>query len=103
MKMKMLSKKIDTSKLKAKYVLGCYSSMRDYPDTEDVLYELIEDYCSRIAKEIKFTNISLKKKYGLTKNRTDEIIKSLLDWKIIKEVNSTSAYSTYEVIKNPYE
>lgn len=99
----MLSKTINTSKLKVKYVLGNYTAMKGYPDAEDVIYELIEDYCSRVAKEIKFTNISLQKKYSLSEHKTDEIIKSLLSWKIINEVNSTSAYTTYEVIKNPYE
>jgi len=99
----MLKKTINTSKLKVKYVLGNYSTLKDYPDTEDVIYELIEDYCSRVSKEIKFTNVSLQKKYGLSENRTQEIINSLLEWEIIKEINSTSAYATYEVIKNPYE
>jgi hypothetical protein len=101
--MKMLKKTINTSKLKAKYILGCYSTIKGYPDAEDVIYEMIDDYCSKIAKEIKFTNVSLQKKYGLTEIRTKEILNSLLDWKIIQEAHSTSAYITYEVIKNPYE
>jgi hypothetical protein len=99
----MLSKTINTSKLKVKYVLGNYTTLKGYPNAEDVIYELIEDYCSRVTKDIKFTNISLQKKYSLTETQTQEIINSLLGWDIIKEINSTSAYSTYEVIKNPYE
>lgn len=99
----MLKKTINTSKLKVKYVLGNYTTMKGYPDAEDIIYELIEDYCSRVAKEIKFTNVSLQKKYGLPEEKISELIKILLDWKIINEVNSTSAYTTYEVIKNPYE
>ena len=55
------------------------------------------------AKEIKFTNVSIQKKYGLTELKTKEILDHLLDWKIIQESHSTSAYITYEVIKNPYE
>ncbi len=99
----MLSKTINTSKLKVKYVLGNYTAMKGYPDAEDVIYELIEDYSSRVAKEIKFTNVSLQKRYSLPEQKISELIKTLLDWKIINEVNSNSAYTTYEVIKNPYE
>jgi Mg2+/Co2+ transporter CorB len=99
----MLSKTINTSKLKVKYVLGSYSSMKGYPTTEDVIYELVEDYCTRIAKDIKFTNVSLQKRFSLSEEKTQEIINTLLGWEIIQEINSTSAYSTYEVIKNPYE
>ena len=103
MKKPMLKKTINTSKLKVKYVLGNYTMMKGYPDAEDIIYELIDDYCSRVAKEIKFTNVSLQKRYSLPEQRIAELIKTLLDWKIINEVNSTSAYTTYEVIKNPYE
>lgn len=99
----MLSKTINPSKLKVKYVLGCHSSMSGYPNAEDVIYELIEDYSSRIAKDIKFTNVSLQKRYSLTETKINEIIEKLLHWNLISEINSTSAYSTYEVIKNPYE
>ena len=99
----MLKKSINTAKLKVKYVLGNYTALPGYPDTEDVIFELIRDYCSKVAKDIKFTNISLQKRYGLTDERTSQIIERLVADKILGEVNSTSAYTTYEVLKNPYE
>jgi hypothetical protein len=99
----MLKKTINTSKLKVKYVLGNHSSVPGYPDAEDVIFELIRDYCGKVAKEIKFTNVSLQKKYELTEEKTSAIIERLVADGILSEVNSNSAYSTYEVMVNPYE
>ena len=50
-----------------------------------------------------FTNVSLAKKYSLDENRTNDILEKLLVEKIIKVSISNSAYTTYEVIRNPYE
>jgi hypothetical protein len=99
----MLKKTINTSKLKVKYVLGNHSAIPGYPDAEDVIFELIRDYCGKVAKEIKFTNVSLQKKYELTKEKTSAIIQRLVADGILVESNSNSAYTTYEVIVNPYE
>lgn len=100
--MKMLTKKINIGKLKAKYVLGIHSNLPNYPDAEDIIFELIQDYCGKVAKEIKFTNISLQKKYELTEEKTTAIIERLIADGILAEVNSNSSYITYEVIINPY-
>ena len=59
----MLKKTLNTAKLKVKYVLGNHTALSGYPDPEDVIFELIRDYCGKVAKEIKFTNVSLQKKY----------------------------------------
>ena len=99
----MLKKTINTSKLKVKYVLGNHSVLSGYPDAEDIIFELIRDYCGKVAKEIKFTDVSLQKKYELTKEKTSAIIDRLVADGILKEVNSNSAYTTYEVMVNPYE
>ena len=65
-----IKKQINTAKLKVKYVLGSYSSLSSYPDAEDVIFEFIRDYCGKVAKDIKFTNVSLQKKYDLTEEKT---------------------------------
>jgi hypothetical protein len=98
----MLKKKINTAKLKAKYVLGIHSTLPGYPDAEDVIFELIRDYCGKVAKDIKFTDVSLQKKYELTTEKTSAIIERLVADGILTEINSTSAYVTYEVVVNPY-
>lgn len=99
----MLKKTINTSRLKVKYVLGNHSSIPGYPDAEDIIFELIRDYCGKVAKDIKFTNVSLQKKYELTEDKTSAIIERLVADGILAEINSNSAYKTYEVIVNPYE
>lgn len=99
----MLKKTLNTAKLKVKYVLGNHTSLPNYPDAEDITYELIRDYCGKVAKEIKFTNVSLQKKYGLSDEKTNSIIMQLRNDKIIEVSISNSAYTTYEVIRNPYE
>ena len=99
----MLKKTLNTAKLKVKHVLGNHTALPGYPDTEDIIFELIRDYCSKVAKDINFTNVSLQKKYSLSNSHTLQIIERLLADKIIDEVNSNSAYTTYEVLKNPYE
>jgi hypothetical protein len=98
----MLKKTINTSKLKVKYVLGNHSTIPGYPDAEDIIFELIRDYCGKVAKDIKFTNVSLQKKYELTEEHTSAIIQRLMADGILGEVNSNSAYTTYEVLINPY-
>lgn len=99
----MLKKTLNTAKLKVKHVLGNHTSLPNYPDAEDITYELIRDYCGKVAKEIKFTNVSLQKKYGLSDEKTNSIIMQLRNDKIIEVLISNSAYTTYEVIRNPYE
>lgn len=99
----MLKKTINTAKLKIKYVLGNHSIMSGYPDAEDIIFELIRDYCGKVAKDIKFTNVSLQKKYELTEEKTSAIIQRLMADGILTEVISNSAYTTYEVMINPYE
>lgn len=99
----MLKKSLNTAKLKVKHVLGNHTTLPNYPDSEDITYELIRDYCGKVAKEIKFTNVSLQKKYSLTDEKTNEIITQLKNDKIIEVSLSNSAYTTYEVIVNPYE
>ena len=99
----MLPKALNTSKLKVKYVLGNHSSVPGYPDAEDIIFELIRDYCGKVAKEIKFTNVSLQKKYSLTEDMTSAIIEKLMADGILKVSLQNSAYTTYEVIHNPYE
>jgi hypothetical protein len=77
--------------------------MSGYPDAEDIIFELIRDYCGKVAKDIKFTNVSLQKKYELTEEKTSAIIQRLMADGILTEVISNSAYTTYEVMINPYE
>tara|TARA_R100001163_G_C5058060_1_gene194615 strand:- start:1328 stop:1627 length:300 start_codon:yes stop_codon:yes gene_type:complete len=99
----MLPKILNTAKLKVKYVLGNHTTFKSYPDAEDIIFELIRDYCGKVAKEIKFTNVSLMKKYSVDENKANDILEKLLVEKIIKVSISNSAYTTYEVIRNPYE
>ena len=99
----MLKKTLNTAKLKVKHVLGNHTTLPNYPDAEDITYELIRDYCGKVAKEIKFTNVSLQKKYSLSDEKTNELIMQLRRDKIIDVSLSNSAYTTYEVIRNPYE
>ena len=99
----MLKKTLNTAKLKVKHVLGNHTTLPNYPDAEDITYELIRDYCGKVAKEIRFTNVSLRKKYSLSDEKTNSIIMQLRNDKIIDVSISNSAYTTYEVIRNPYE
>lgn len=101
--MMKIKKRIDTGKLKVKYVLGIHSTLNGYPTSEDILYEMIRDYCAKVAKEIKFTDTSLQKRYSLTKERTSELIQDLEVKGFLEAVNDNAAYTTYQVIRNPYE
>tara|TARA_R100000655_G_scaffold63913_2_gene102429 strand:- start:4821 stop:5120 length:300 start_codon:yes stop_codon:yes gene_type:complete len=99
----MLKKTLNPEKLKVKYILENHSSLKTYPDPEDILYEYIRDYCNRPkATKIEFTDVSLKKYYNLTDEKASEIISFLVDKGFLKEVRGNSAYSTYQIIKNPY-
>ena len=99
----MLPKILNTAKLKVKYVLGNHTTQPQYPDAEDILFELIRDYCVKVAKEIKFTDVSMLKRWDITEEQCDSILKELINHKLINISLQNSAYTTYEVIKNPYE
>jgi hypothetical protein len=99
----MLKKTLNPEKLKVKYVLENHTSLKTYPDAEDILFEYIRDYCNRPkATYIKFTDVSLVKYYSLPEEKLREILTYLEEKGFIDKIHSTSAYSTYEVIKNPY-
>ncbi len=99
----MLPKTLNTAKLKVKYVLGNHTSQPNYPDAEDILFELIRDYCGKVAKEIKFTDVSMAKRWSLSKEQCNVLLKELLKHKFLKISLQNSAYTTYEVIHNPYQ
>jgi hypothetical protein len=101
--MMKIKKQINTSKLRVKYVLGIHTTLPSYPEAEDILYELIRDFCGRVAKEIKFTDVALMKRYNLSEERCKEIIQYLTSHGFLQEVHGNVGYVTYEVIKNPYE
>jgi KaiC/GvpD/RAD55 family RecA-like ATPase len=71
----MLPKTLNTAKLKVKYVLGNHTTLDSYPDAEDVIFELIRDYCSKVAIEIKFTDISMAKRWDLSKEQCEDWLK----------------------------
>ena len=99
----MLPKTLNTAKLKVKYVLGNHTTQPRYPDAEDILFELIRDYCGKVAKEIKFTDVSMAKRWNLTKEECDSLLAELLKHNFLKVSLQNSAYTTYEVIHNPYQ
>ena len=99
----MLPKILNTAKLKVKYVLGNHTTLPHYPDAEDILFELIRDYCGKVAKEIKFTDVSMSKRWNLSKEQCDILIEELVKHKLLEISLQNSAYTTYEVIHNPYQ
>tara|TARA_R110002073_G_scaffold288662_1_gene453462 strand:- start:8 stop:307 length:300 start_codon:yes stop_codon:yes gene_type:complete len=99
----MLPKTLNTTKLKVKYVLGNHTTLPHYPDAEDILFELIRDYCGKVSKDIKFTDVSMAKRWNLSKEQCDIILKELLKHKFLEISLQNSAYTTYEVIYNPYQ
>ena len=99
----MLPKILNTAKLKVKYVLGNHTTLPHYPDAEDILFELIRDYCGKAAKEIKFTDVSMAKRWNLSKEQCDILIEELVKHKLLEISLQNSAYTTYEVIHNPYQ
>ena len=99
----MLPKILNTAKLKVKYVLGNHTTLPHYPDAEDILFELIRDYCGKVAKEIKFTDVSMAKRWSLSKEQCDILIEELVKHKLLEISLQNSAYTTYEVIHNPYQ
>jgi hypothetical protein len=98
----MVPKRIDPSKLKAKYVLGNWASLPSYPDTEDLLYESIRDYCALTAEEIKFTDVSLAKRYSIPRERAGEMMEHLIQQGLAEITHSNKSRISYKIIQNPY-
>ena len=103
MKRNMLKKTLNLDKLKVKYVLENHSSLKTYPDAEDILFEYIRNYCNRPkATKIKFTDVSLVKYYSLSDEKLREVLTYLEEKGFIEKTHSTRSLNTYEIIKNPY-
>ncbi len=99
----MLKKTLNPENLKVKYILENHTSLKSYPDAEDILFEYLRDFCNRPTRTtIKFTDVSFKKRWDLSDEKADEILTYLKEHKFISEVRGNSAYVTYEIVKNPY-
>lgn len=95
-----MEKKINNSKLKIKYIIGSYKDSNLYPTAEDILYELIKDFCAKSNNELLFTNESLKLKYSLIDTKLNYIINNLLEDNIIEIVKNKDSIVTYKVKVN---
>ena len=105
-----MEKRIDISKLKVKYVIGSYRDSDDFPTAEDILYELTEDilyeltkeFCTKSAKELRFTNESLKLRYSLSDESFNSIINTMLKKNIIETIKEKDGVITYEIKINKF-
>jgi hypothetical protein len=98
-----MKKTINIQKLKVSYILGNYQTLPNYPSSEDVLYEMVKDFCSKPTLEFKFTGASLKTKYQLSDIKLLSILNELSDHGFIQLVENKPSHTTYKLIKNPYE
>ena len=93
MEKNMLKKTLNPEKLKVKYVLENHTTLSTYPDAEDVLFEYIRDFCNKPTHTIiKFTDVSLQRKYSLS----DEKLKSIITYLSDKE----SLLTTFRIKEN---
>jgi len=101
----MVTKTINKDNLKVKYVIGSYTMLPRYPDAGDVFYEFFTNYCSRKGdRRIKFTTTSIEKKWPtMSKEKMEDIVEYLISHGLIEIFNEAPSYSTYRIIKNPYE
>ncbi|MBR4589909.1 MAG: hypothetical protein IKO36_04515 [Bacteroidaceae bacterium] len=97
-----MEKTINDSKLKVKYVIGSYRDSDDFPTTEDILYELTKEFCTKSAKELKFTNESLKLRYSLSDDKFNSIINGLIKDNIIEIIKEKDNVITYEIKINKF-
>lgn len=97
-----MEKKIDESKLKVKYIIGSYRDSDDFPTYEDILYELTKEFCTKNAKELKFTNESLKLRYSLSDESFNSIINTMLKKNIIETIKEKDDVITYEIKINKF-
>lgn len=97
-----MEKKINESKLKVKYVIGSYRDSDDFPTSEDILYELTKEFCTKSAKELRFTNESLKSRYSLSDDNFNSIINNWLKNNIIEITKEKDDIVTYEIKINKF-
>ena len=97
-----MEKKIDESKLKVKYIIGSYRDSDDFPTCEDILYELTKEFCTKSAKELRFTNESLKLRYSLSDESFNMIINTMLKKNIIETIKEKDGVITYEIKINKF-
>lgn len=97
-----MEKKIDESKLKVKYIIGSYRDSDDFPTYEDILYELTKEFCTKSAKELRFTNESLKLRYSLSDESFNTVINTMLKKNIIETIKEKDGVITYEIKINKF-
>lgn len=98
-----MEKTINRDKLKIKYILDNYRDLPKFPTFEDILYELIKDFCTKSTNVLKFTNESLKTRYNLSNDRFDNFINKLVEKGIIEKEKENGNLITYKIIKNIFE
>jgi hypothetical protein len=100
----MVSKTIDKNRLKIKYIIGSYQHLPGYPTAEDLFYDMLTEYCSRKEdRRLKFTTTMIERKYPhLSAEKTAEHTAHLEQIGLIREVNRTSAFTSFQIERNPY-
>lgn len=95
-----------------KYIIGSYIDNDKYPEISDIVYVLKNWYYNEngyklvnkkleyneINHEIVFTNSILENCLNLNKEKINQIIKNLLDKKIIKIIKTSKVNSYYKLI-----
>lgn len=98
----MFDRRIDTGRLKVKYVLGNHAAMPNYPDGEDIIFEIIRELCSKPNKKTKFTDVSISKKFGISIDEVNNKLLKFVHDNIIEMVGNTRTKITYDFKSNPY-
>lgn len=98
-----MKKTINTSKLKIKYIIGSYRDADDFPTSEDILYELIKDWSVKGAKDLIFTDVSLKTTYSLSDKQFNGFINKMIKSNIIEIVKQKEDITTYKIKTNIFE
>lgn len=102
----MISLSIDNTKIKVKYLIGIYQDLPSYPDSEDLLYYLVNQAISNNNNQYEFSDLALLSKFKETKVKDiDDIqllLKDLVSKKYVRKVKSTNLKDVYELIENPF-
>lgn len=66
---------LDKDKIQVKYITGINKTLKEYPTPLDVLY----DSCIESVDDCLFSEAKMENKYGISEERINEIIYSLVE------------------------
>lgn len=98
----MITLSINNDKLKVKYLLGNYKKLESFPDSDDLMYFLIQWAMASGKESPTFTNEWLSKQTEKDISIVNPLLIELVDKGYIEQTRKSKERLSYKILLNPY-